>query len=35
LTLQETEEDSEVAPQATDSGQFAFSAETPTHGFEF
>jgi len=33
--LQETEEDSAVAPQATASGQFAFSADVPTHEFEF
>jgi len=35
LLLQETEEDSTVAPQATEAGQFAFTANTPTQGFEF
>jgi len=33
--LQEAEEDSEVAPQATESGQFEFAANTPTQGFQF
>jgi len=33
--MQEAEEDSAVAPQATESGQFAFSAEVPTHEFDF
>lgn len=35
LLLQESEEDSAVAPEATESGQFAFAANTPTQGFEF
>jgi len=35
LLFQETEEDSAVAPEATESGQFAFNADTPTEGFNF
>jgi len=35
LLLQETEEDGTVAPQTTESGQFAFAPDTPTHEFDF
>jgi len=35
LLLQESEEDSAVAPEATESGQFEFAANTPAQGFQF